>query len=212
MPIRAHPPPARACVCSGPSARCTARTSRERARARARVYTRTRTRDIDDARRREEYARARLCASVYGTACVHGHEDLGSKRSRGPSGSDPSTPARIRHTRTPMLRGRARRCLGGVPGLYPAGLRLRLRLLLHLFLFLLDFFSPTLFALRPPLLPRPLYTFLSLFLLPVSLVLILRSPFFFSSSSFLPSPPRRGAHTCTSAELIAGRREKIAVM
>lgn len=123
--------------------------------------------------------RARLCASVYGTACVHGHEDLGSKRSRGPSGSDPSTPARIRHTRTPMLRGRARRCLGGVPGLYPAGLRLRLRLLL---LFLLVFFSPTLFALRPLSLLRPLYTFLSLFpLLPVSLVLILHS-----SSSLLP--------------------------
>lgn len=33
-----------------------------------------------------------------------------------------------------------------------------------------------------------------------------------SSSSFLPSLLRRGAHTCTSAELIAGRREKIAVM
>lgn len=93
MPIRAHPPPARACVCS-------ARPYLSRARA------------------------FRPC--VYGTACVHGHEDLGSKRSRGPSGSDPSTPARIRHTRTPMLRGRARRCLGGVPGLYPAGLRLRL--------------------------------------------------------------------------------------
>lgn len=62
---------------------------------------------------------------MYGAACVHGHEDLGSKRSRGPSGSDLSTPARIRHTRTPMLRGHARRCLGGVPGLYPAGLRLR---------------------------------------------------------------------------------------
>lgn len=61
------------------------------------------------------------CASA---ACVHGHEDLGSKRSKGPSGSDPSTPARIRHTRTLMLRGRACRCLGEVPGLYPAGLRL----------------------------------------------------------------------------------------
>lgn len=157
--------------------------------------------------------RARPCASVYDAACVHGHEDLGSKRSRGPSGSDPSTPARIRHTRTPMLRGRARRCLGGVPGLYPAGLRLR---------------PPP-----PPFLPprsssHRLSSFSVLSRSPVSpLRLSLPFPlspcssgsyptfsFFssFSSSSFLPSLLRRGAHTCTSAELIAGRREKIAVM
>ena len=123
MPIRAHPVPARACVCS-------ARTSRERAH----TYTCMRTVHVD-----ARNTRASVCVRTceYGAACVHGHEDLGSKRSRGLSGSDPSTPARIRHTRTPMLRGRARRCLGGVPGLYPAGLRLR---------------SP----LSPPPLPLPL--------------------------------------------------------
>lgn len=117
--------------------------------------------------------RARPCASVYDAACVHGHEDLGSKRSRGPSGSDPSTPARIRHTRTPMLRGRARRCLGGVPGLYPAGLRLRppppppfppLRSSSHR----LSSFSV---LSRSPVSPLRLFLFL-----PVPPVLILRSP------------------------------------
>lgn len=36
--------------------------------------------------------------------CVRVHEDPGS---RGPSRFDPPTPARIRHTRTPMLRGPA---------------------------------------------------------------------------------------------------------
>lgn len=127
--------------------------------------------------------RARPCASVYDAACVHGHEDLGSKRSRGPSGSDPSTPARIRHTRTPMLRGRARRCLGGVPGLYPAGLRLRppppspppflpLRSSSHR----LSSFSV---LSRSPASPLRLFLFL-----PVPPVLILRSPS--SPPSLLP--------------------------
>lgn len=137
------------------------------------------------------------CAFVRGAACVHGHEDPGSKRSRGPSGSDPSTPARIRHTRTPMLRGRTRRCLGGVPGLYPAGLRLPPLFLLSS---LLPSSSPTLFATpSPPRLFSKISPFLSLFLLllPVPPVLILcplSSPpfllhllYFSSSSSFLPS-------------------------
>ena len=43
------------------------------------------------------------CLERCDAACVHGHEDPSS---RGPSGFDPPTPARIRHTRTPMLRAR----------------------------------------------------------------------------------------------------------
>lgn len=138
MPIRAHP---LACACTrGPSACC---TPVHRSFARARIHLRVCATTVGA----PAYVRARAsvhpCAFVRGAACVHGHEDPGSKRSRGPSGSDPSTPARIRHTRTPMLRGRTRRCLGGVPGLYPAGLRLPP---LFLFSSLLPSSSPALFA------------------------------------------------------------------
>lgn len=180
MPIRAHPP-ARVCVCSARPLVARPYTASERAHTCARN---------DRAHRCTKHARARSYASVRGAACVHGHEDPGSKRSRGPSGSDPSTPARIRHTRTPMLRGRARRCLGGVPGR-----QVFVFLLFRLFLS----FAPSrrFFFTSPP-------AFLSLFLLlPVPPVLILRplsspsppspppashiSSSFFFSSSFLPS-------------------------
>lgn len=133
---------ARVCVYSRPVRLLHARTSL--VRARENTFTCVRN---DRRCTKHTCARARAsvhpCAFVRGAACVHGHEDPGSKRSRGPSGSDPSTPARIRHTRTPMLRGRTRRCLGGVPGLYPAGLRLPPLFLLSS---LLPSSSPTLFA------------------------------------------------------------------
>jgi len=140
------------------------------ANARARAYTHACIRVCGRyACRCEEYVLVRV--RLYGTACVHGHEDLGSKRSRGPSGSDPSTPARIRHTRTPMLRGRARRCLGGVPDLYPASLRLR---------------PPP--SRSPPFPPRSspssfLFLFLSLsFILSLSHAFVPFTPFFLFSS------------------------------
>lgn len=96
--------------------------------------------------------------------------------SEGPSRPDPPTPARIRHTRTPMLRGRVEMLRWGPSGPPPAPLLIWLRLLA-------SFRSPSRSVTLP--LPRSLF-FCSLF---VFLVLFLFLPSILRTLLVPPPPP-----------------------
>lgn len=150
-----------------------------------------------------------------------------SPRSRGPSRFDPPTPARIRHTRTPMLRGRVQMLRWGPRPIH--------FFFFFFFLVFLDFLA----SLARLFLPA------RSFLPPLPLVFLLLSSFFYSLGILRYSSSRvlvlplctwfvvsfysffffflfwwwwwwwwfyRGRRICTPAELIAGRRGKIAVM